>query len=179
MVDISKIPTGIKPPWDINVIVEVSLGGEPVKYEFDKESGAIYVDRILHTSMRYPCNYGFLPHTLADDGDAVDVLVVTNEPIIPKAVMRCRPVGVLLMEDEEGLDEKILAVPSDKLIPFHASVSSYRDLPQILLDQIAHFFEHYKDLEPNKWAKVQGWGEPAQACKLIEDAMEAYNKKNK
>lgn len=173
---ISKIKTGVKPPWDINVIIEVSLGGEPVKYEFDKDSGAIFVDRILHTSMRYPCNYGFIPHTLADDGDAVDVLVATSEPIIPKAVMRCRPVGVLLMEDEGGLDEKVLAVPDDSLFPFHSNIGSYRDLPQILLDQIAHFFAHYKDLEPNKWAKVKGWGEADEACRLIEDGMKAYAK---
>ncbi|MGD1955744.1 MAG: inorganic diphosphatase [Sphingomonadales bacterium] len=176
--DIMKIPIGPKPPWDIHVIVEVSLGGDPVKYEFEKESGAIYVDRILHTAMRYPCNYGFIPHTLADDGDPVDVLVVTESPVIPGAVMRCRPIGVLIMEDEAGMDEKVLAVPADKLFPFYSAISNYRALPSILLEQIGHFFEHYKDLENNKWVKVAGWGEADEACRLIERAIDA-DKANK
>ena len=157
--DMNKIAVGRNPPWDINVIVEVPLGGEPVKYELDKESGAMFVDRFLHTSMRYPCNYGFIPHTLADDGDPVDVLVAARSPVVPGAVVRARPIGVLIMEDEAGMDEKIMSVPVDSLFPYYTNVSSFRDLPQILLDQVAHFFEHYKDLESNKWVKIQRWGE--------------------
>lgn len=170
---ISQVSIGEDPPWDINVLIEVSLGGEPVKYEYDKASGTVFVDRILHTSMRYPCNYGFIPHTLADDGDAVDVLVTTSAPILPKAVIQCRPVGVLIMEDEDGMDEKVLAVPATKLFPWHENIKSYEDLPKILLDQIAHFFGHYKDLEPNKWAKVKGWGSAEKAAELIDQGIQA------
>lgn len=168
---IDNIPVGKNPPWDINVIIEIPIGGVPVKYEIDKASGAMVVDRFLHTSMFYPCNYGFIPHTLADDGDPVDVLVAGNVPVVPGAVLRCRPIGVLIMEDEAGLDEKLLAVPHDSLHPYYSNVESYRALPQILLDQIAHFFEHYKDLESGKWVKVQRWGEAGEACKLIEKAI--------
>ena len=169
--DLSKIPIGGNPPWEVNVIVEVPIGGEPVKYELDKDSGAMFVDRFLHTSMRYPCNYGFIPHTLATDGDPVDVLIAARSPIIPGAVARARPVGLLVMEDEAGMDEKVLTVPVDSLFPYYADVSSYRGLPQILLDQISHFFEHYKDLEPNKWVKIQRWAEADEACRLIEESM--------
>lgn len=165
--DISKIPVGDNPPWDINVIIEVSLGSDPVKYEFDKESGAIFVDRFLHTAMFYPANYGFIPHTLSGDGDPCDVLVVGRVPVVPGAVVRSRPVGVLLMEDESGEDEKILAVPIDKLHPYYRDVGSYRNLPEVLLNQISHFFAHYKDLEADKWAKVLRWGEADEASKLI------------
>ena len=174
--DISKIPVGENPPWDVNVIIEVPLGGEPVKYELDKASGAIFVDRFLHTAMRYPCNDGFIPHTLAADGDPVDVLVAARAQVLPGAVVRGRPIGVLVMEDEAGMDEKVLTVPVDALHPYHSNVSSYRALPKIMLDQIAHFFEHYKDLEPGKWVKVQRWGEADEACRLIEEAMKAETK---
>ena len=169
--DISLIPVGRNPPWDINVIVEVPLGGDPVKYEVDKVSGAMFVDRFLHTAMRYPCNYGFVPHTLSEDGDPVDVLVVGPVPVVPGAVVRARPVGVLVMEDEKGLDEKILAVPADDLHPFYTDVTSYRNLPEILRDQIAHFFNHYKDLEKDKWVKVNRWGEAEEATRLVNEAI--------
>lgn len=169
--DLDKIPVGRNSPHEVNVVIEVPLGGDPVKYEMDKASGAMFVDRFLHTAMRYPCNYGFVPHTLAADGDPVDVLVAGPVPVVPGAVVRARPIGVLHMEDESGLDEKILAVPVDELHPFYSDVASYRDLPQILVDQISHFFAHYKDLEPDKWVRVQGWGEAEEAAQLVSDAM--------
>ena len=169
--DISRIPVGKNPPWDVNVIIEVPLGGEPVKYEVDKDSGAMFVDRFLHTAMRYPTNYGFVPHTLADDGDPVDVMVAARTPVVPGAVVRARPIGVLIMEDEAGMDEKILSVPVDALHPYYSNVTSYRAMPPILMQQISHFFEHYKDLEPDKWVKIQRWGEAEEACRLIEKAM--------
>ncbi len=172
--DISKIQIGKNPPWDINVIIEVPVGGDPVKYEMDKDSGALFVDRIMHTSMRYPCNYGFVPHTLCGDGDPVDVLVVARSQFIPGSVVRARPIGVLLMEDEGGTDEKILAVPVDKLFPFYKGVQSYKELPEIVTAQIAHFFEHYKDLEPGKWVKIQGWGDADEAADVIRSSIERY-----
>jgi inorganic pyrophosphatase len=165
--DITKIPVGINPPEEINVIIEVPLGGEPVKYELDKASGAMFVDRFLHTSMRYPCNYGFIPHTLSDDGDPVDVLVAARTSVVPGAIVRARPVGVLLMEDEAGLDEKLLAVPANSTHPYYMHVKNYSELPQILLDQIAHFFQHYKDLEPDKWVKIHGWRGVDEAREMI------------
>ena len=171
--NLDKIPSGRNAPWEVNVIIEVPLGGAPVKYELDKDSGAMYVDRFLHTAMRYPCNYGFIPHTLAADGDPTDVMVVTDNPVVPGAVVRARPIGVLIMEDEAGEDEKILAVPADDLHPFYSDVSSYRSLPNILLDQISHFFQHYKDLEPNKWVKIKRWGEADEAFRLIQASIEA------
>jgi len=155
----------------VNVVIEVPIGGEPVKYELHKESGVMFVDRFLHTAMRYPCNYGFIPHTLAADGDPVDVLVVTANPVVPGAVVRVRPIGVLVMEDEAGDDEKILSVPIDALHPFYSNIDSYRGLPKILLDQIEHFFGHYKDLEPNKWVKIKRWGEADEANRMIEQSM--------
>jgi len=176
--NIDKIPIGKNPPWDVNVIIEVPLGGEPVKYELDKESGAMYVDRFLHTAMRYPCNYGFVPHTLAADGDPVDVLVAARSTLVPGAVVRARPIGVLIMEDEAGADEKILSVPVDDLHPYYSEVTSYRGLPKILREQIAHFFQHYKDLEPGKWVKITRWGEADEACRLIEQAIAAGQKKD-
>ena len=169
--DISKISTGKNPPWDLNAIIEVPQGSDPVKYEIDKASGAMFVDRFLHTTMHYPCNYGFVPHTLAADGDPVDIMVVTNTPVVPGAVVRVRPIGVLVMEDEAGQDEKILSVPVDRLHPYYAQISSYRNLPEILLSQIAHFFAHYKDLEPDKWVEVKRWGEADEACRMIEAAV--------
>jgi len=176
--DISKISVGENAPWDVNVIIEVPAGTEPVKYELDKASGALFVDRIMHTSMRYPCNYGFVPHTLADDGDPVDVILANHTPIMPGAVVRCRPLGVLIMEDEAGMDEKLLMVPVDKLHPFHSNVQSYEELPKIFLEQITHFFEHYKDLEVGKWVKVIGWDGPEKAASLIEDGMKAEAAQN-
>jgi inorganic pyrophosphatase len=165
--DISKIPVGVNPPKDVNVVIEVPLGGEPIKYEIDKASGAMFVDRFLYTSTRYPCNYGFIPGTLADDGDPVDVMVVGNRPLVPGAVVGARPVGVLIMEDEAGMDEKILAVPSPRLTRYYAKIKSYHDLPDILIERISHFFQHYKDLEPDKWVKVVGWEDAAKAEELI------------
>jgi inorganic pyrophosphatase len=169
--DIAKIPTGRAPPHDINVVVEIPQGGVPVKYELDKASGAVFVDRFLHTAMFYPGNYGFVPHTLALDGDPIDVLVVGPAAVVPGAVVRCRPIGALIMEDEQGPDEKILAVPVDELHPFYTGVRSYRDLPPILCDQIAHFFTHYKDLEAGKWVKVARWADAEEAAALIAGAI--------
>lgn len=168
---IEAIPVGKNPPHDINVIVEVPIGGEPVKYEMDKESGAMFVDRILYTSMRYPGNYGFVPHTLSDDGDPIDVLIANQRPLIPGAVINCKPVGVLLMTDEAGMDEKIIAVPSDGVSAMFEKVNALEDLPQIRLDQIAHFFERYKDLEEGKWVKVDGWGDAEKARAMIEKSI--------
>jgi inorganic pyrophosphatase len=174
--DISKISSGKNPPTDINVIIEVPIGNEPIKYEMDKESGALYVDRFLHTAMTYPCNYGFIPHTLSGDGDPCDVLVVGRRPLMPGCVIAARPIGVLLMEDESGQDEKILAVPQDRLHPFYNDVESYKDLPPILIEQIAHFFAHYKDLEKNKWVKIIGWKEADIASKLVLEAIARVKK---
>ena len=170
--DISKIAVGRSPPRDINVIVEIPQGGNPVKYELDKESGAVFVDRFLHTAMFYPGNYGFVPHTLSEDGDPIDVLIVGQVSVVPGAVVRCRPIGALLMEDEAGLDEKIIAVPVDELHPFYTKVNSHEDLPPILCEQIAHFFSHYKDLEPGKWVKIVRWANAQEAAGLISAAIE-------
>jgi inorganic pyrophosphatase len=172
--DMSKIAVGENPPLDINVIIEVPLGGEPIKYEMDKASGAMFVDRFLYTSMVYPCNYGFIPHTLSDDGDPTDVLVVGNRALMPGSVIRARPIGVLLMEDEAGMDEKIVAVPHPKLTKYYDNVDTYKDLPQVLQDRIPHFFAHYKDLEKEKWVKILGWESKEHAAELIEAAIKAY-----
>lgn len=169
--DLTKIPAGNSVPSDINVVIEVPMGADPIKYEVDKESGAVFVDRFLHTPMFYPCNYGFIPQTLSDDGDPVDVLVVATHAIQPGAVIRARPVGVLLMADEKGEDEKILAVPHDKVLPYYSNVKSYEDLPEILIEQIGHFFEHYKDLEKGKWVKVTGWAGVDKAEEMIKDGV--------
>jgi len=168
---IDAISIGNNPPDDVNVIIEVPIGGEPIKYELDKEAGTLVVDRFLHTPMRYPGNYGFVPHTLSLDGDPIDVLVANTRPIVPGAVINVRPVGVLRMEDESGGDEKIIAVPSAKLTKRYLGVSNYTDLPEITREQIQHFFEHYKDLEPGKWVKTAGWGDAAQARRLIVEAI--------
>jgi len=175
--NIDQIPVGANPPYEVNVIIEIPLGGSPVKYELDKNSGAMYVDRFLHTAMYYPCNYGFIPHTLSEDGDPTDAAVLGQIPVIPGVVIRSRPIGVLVMEDEAGIDEKILCVPVDDLHPFYGDVGSYRDIRPIMLDQIQHFFEHYKDLEPGKWVKVQRWGEAEEAMALISQAVERENAK--
>lgn len=176
--DINKIPYG-QNTRDINVLIENPMGGEPVKYELDKESGAMFVDRFLHTSMVYPGNYGFIPHTLSGDGDPVDVLVITRQAVMPGAVMRVVPVGVLLMEDDGGVDEKIIAVPHHKLYPYHDNVTDLEHIRPILRDKIAHFFTHYKDLEPNKWSKVLGWGDAAKAAELIQEGINRYEAENK
>ncbi|WP_416878429.1 inorganic diphosphatase [Litorimonas sp.] len=171
-----KIKAGENPPFDINVIIEVPLGGEPIKYEMDKDSGAMFVDRFLYTSMRYPCNYGFIPHTLSNDGDPTDVLVVGQRALMPGCVVRARPVGVLMMEDEAGIDEKIVAVPHGKLTPYYDKIKSYTDLPQVLQDRIPHFFNHYKDLEKEKWVKVLGWEDSEKAAELILEGIETGKK---
>jgi inorganic pyrophosphatase len=170
--DLKLIPAGRNPPKDVNAVIEIPLGGVPVKYEFDKQSGALYVDRFLHTAMFYPGNYGFIPHTLSQDGDPCDVIVMAQVPVVPGAVIRCRPVGALLMEDEAGQDEKVLAVPVDALHPFYTGVTSYRDLPAVMLEQIAHFFQHYKDLEKGKWVTIVRRVDTADAERIIMDAIE-------
>ncbi|MBS8240282.1 inorganic diphosphatase [Marinobacter lipolyticus] len=169
-----NIPSGKNPPEDIYVAIEIPANSSPVKYELDKDMGALLVDRFMATPMFYPANYGFIPHTLADDGDPIDVLVVTPYPIQAGCVIRCRPVGVLNMEDEAGGDAKLVAVPHDKLTQSYHNVQEVTDLPELLRDQIRHFFENYKTLEPGKWVKVQGWGNAAEAKKAIEDAVNAY-----
>jgi len=169
--NIDAIERGNNPPEDINVIIEVPIGGEPIKYELDKASGTLQVDRFLYTPMRYPGNYGFVPHTLSDDGDPIDVLVCNTRPILPGAVINCRPIGVLDMEDDGGLDEKILAVPSSKISRRYKDVNDIGDLPEITLRQIQHFFEHYKDLEPGKWVKIRGVHGVEAARKMILEAV--------
>ena len=169
--NLENLSIGNDPPNEVNVIIEVPIGGEPIKYELDKSAGVLVVDRFLYTAMRYPGNYGFIPHTLSDDGDPCDVLVANTRAIVPGAVMSVRPVGVLLMEDEAGGDEKIIAVPSSKLTQRYDKVKTYSDLPDITLQQIQHFFEHYKDLEPGKWVKVTRWGDAQEAFKLIEEGI--------
>jgi len=168
---IDAIPIGKNPPHDINVIVEVPIGGEPVKYEMDKASGTLFVDRMLHTAMRYPGNYGFVPHTLSEDGDPIDVLIANSRPLIPGCIINCRAVGVLRMRDEKGEDEKLIAVPSGKVTTRYEKIVSYRDLPDILVRQISHFFERYKDLEDGKWVKIDRWGDDHEARQLIEQAI--------
>lgn len=174
--NIDAIPVGKNPPEDVNVIIEVPIGGEPIKYEMDKDSGALFVDRYLYTPMRYPGNYGFVPHTLCGDGDPMDVIIASTRPLMPGCVISCRPIGVLMMEDEGGQDEKIIAVPSSKLTKRYEKVADISDLPQITLDQIKHFFEHYKDLEGGKWVKVTGWGNVDEAKKLIVESIERAKK---
>ncbi len=173
-VDISKIAVGSDVPNEVNVVIEVPQHGDPIKYELDKASGAVVVDRFMHTSMHYPCNYGFIPNTLSDDGDPVDVLVVSSFSLMPGCVIPCRPVGVLQMEDEAGMDAKVVAVPAPKLKPIYNHVQEVTDLPEFLLNQIKHFFEHYKDLEPNKWVKVSGWGDKTAAQQEILDSVARF-----
>ena len=169
---IEAISIGRNPPEEVNVIVEVPVGGEPIKYEMDKEAGTLVVDRFLYTSMRYPGNYGFIPHTLSDDGDPCDVLIANQRGIIPGAIVSVRPIGVLKMRDEAGGDEKIIAVPVPKLTRRYENVWDYTDLPDIAVQRIEHFFAHYKDLEPGKWTKMLGWGNAAEARQMILDAIE-------
>ena len=170
--NLNAVSIGNNPPHDVNVIVEVPIGGEPIKYEMDKASGALMVDRFLYTAMRYPGNYGFVPHTLSGDGDPCDVIIANTRAIVPGAIMSCRIVGVLLMEDEAGGDEKLIAVPSPKLTRRYEKVQSYMDLPAITLQQIEHFFTHYKDLEPGKWVKVVRWGDAAEAHAMLMEGIE-------
>jgi inorganic pyrophosphatase len=155
--NLDRVESGKDVPNEINVIIEIPAHSDPVKYEVDKATGAMFVDRFMNTAMYYPCNYGYVPHTLSEDGDPVDVLVVTPHPLISGSVIRCRPVGMLKMTDESGVDAKVLAVPIDKLCTLYRSVKEPKDLPGLLLEQIAHFFQHYKDLEANKWVKIEGW----------------------
>ncbi len=170
--NLNALPIGNNPPHDVNVVIEVPLGGEPIKYEMHKESGALVVDRFLYTPMRYPGNYGFIPHTLSGDGDPCDVIVANTRAVAPGAIMDCKVVGVLIMEDEGGADEKIVAVPGDKLTPRYHAVENYSDLPDITLKRIEHFFGHYKDLEPGKWVKIIRWGDAEEAKKLIMEGIE-------
>jgi len=169
--NIDAIAIGHHPPGDVNVVVEVPLGGEPIKYEMDKEAGTLIVDRFLYTPLRYPGNYGFIPHTLSDDGDPMDVLVANQRAIVPGAVMAVRPVGILRMQDEAGGDDKILAVPVTRLTRRYEKIANYTDFPEITVQQIEHFFAHYKDLEDGKWVKVLGWGNVEEAKKAIVEAM--------
>lgn len=168
------VGTGRDVPHDINVVIEIPLNSDPVKYEVDKDSGAIFVDRILTTAMRYPCNYGYVPNTLCGDGDPVDVLVVMPVPLTPGSVIRVRPVGILKMVDDAGADVKVIAVPVNKVSELYASIESVRQLPAMLLDQISHFFQHYKDLEKGKWVKLDGWGGPDEAKAEILDSVQRY-----
>jgi inorganic pyrophosphatase len=170
--NIDAIPIGKNPPDEINVVIEVPVGGEPIKYEMDKKAGALFVDRFLYTPMRYPGNYGFIPNTLSGDGDPVDVMVCNTRAIVPGAYMACRPVGVLIMEDEAGQDEKLLAVPTTKLTRRYENVKDINDVPAITREQMQHFFEHYKDLEPGKWVKVVRWGDAIEAKKMIVEGIE-------
>ena len=156
--NLDRVTSGRDVPNDFNVIIEIPAHGEPIKYEVDKDTGAMFVDRFMSTAMHYPCNYGYIPHTLSEDGDPVDVLVITPIPLITGVVVRCRPVGMLKMTDEAGADAKVIAVPVDKLCSMYCKMQKPEDLPGLLLNQIAHFFEHYKDLEAGKWVKVEGWG---------------------
>jgi inorganic pyrophosphatase len=169
---LEHIPVGKDAPHEVNVVVEVPVGGEPIKYEMDKDAGTLVVDRFLYTSMRYPGNYGFIPHTLSNDGDPVDVLIANQRGIVPGAVVAVRPVGVLKMDDEAGGDEKIIAVPVPRLTRRYETVHNYTDLPEITRQQIEHFFEHYKDLEKGKWVKVAGWGDAEEARRMIVEGME-------
>jgi inorganic pyrophosphatase len=169
---IDMIPIGDNPPHSLNVIIEVPVGGEPVKYEFDKKSGALFVDRILHTPMRYPANYGFIPHTLSPDGDPLDALVIARSPFIPGCVVRVRPIAVLHLEDEAGGDEKLLTVPVDATFPYYSKIGESSDLPEIVMQQIEHFFTHYKDLEAKKWVRVGKWAGAEEARRIVVEAIE-------
>jgi len=168
---LDAIPVGKNPPHDVNVIIEVPLGGQPIKYEVDKEAGMLVVNRFLYTSMAYPGNYGFVPHTLAEDGDPIDVLVCNTRPLVPGCLINVRPIGVLVMEDNAGHHEKVIAVPSPHLTRRYVGVTNYSDVPTITLQQIEHFFEHYKDLEEGKWVKIGDWGDAAAARRAITDAI--------
>lgn len=174
---LNNVPTGKNAPEEFNVVIEIAQGGEPIKYELDKDTGALFVDRILSTSMRYPCNYGYIPNTLCGDGDPADVLVVMGSPLIPGCVVKCRPIGVLKMTDESGEDAKLLAVPVSKTTRLYENIKSYKDLPEIQIKQISHFFERYKDLEEGKWVKVDGWEDEQAAKQEVIDAIALHKSK--
>ena len=174
---IDAIPIGNNPPEDVNVIIEVPVGGQPIKYEMNKEAGTLFVDRFLYTPMTSPGNYGFVPHTLSGDGDPVDVLVCNTRQLVPGCYINVRPIGVLIMEDNAGEDEKIIAVPMPKVTRRYEDVHNYTDLPEITLQQVQHFFEHYKDLEPGKWVKIGGWHDAARARQMITEGIERAKKK--
>jgi inorganic pyrophosphatase len=176
---LNKVPAGRDVPNDFNVIIEIPMNADPIKYEVDKESGAIFVDRFMGTAMHYPCNYGYVPQTIADDGDPCDVLVITPFPLIPGVVVRCRAIGVLKMTDEAGGDAKVLAVPVDKILPIYSHWQKPEDLQDLRLQQIQHFFEHYKDLEKGKWVKIEGWGGPDEAKEEIVRGVAAFSAKAK
>jgi inorganic pyrophosphatase len=171
-----RVPAGKDVPNDFNVIIEIPMRADPIKYEVDKETGAVFVDRFMSTAMHYPCNYGYIPQTLSDDGDPCDVLVLSPVPLITGVVVRCRPIGMLKMDDEAGGDAKILAVPIDKLSGLYRTIQSPRDLPEITTQQISHFFEHYKDLEPGKWVRISTWVGAEEAKKEITDGITRYDK---
>jgi len=175
--DLEKLSCGNNPPEEINVVIEIPAGSHPVKYELDKDSGALLVDRFMQTPMYYPQNYGFIPHTLSDDGDPCDVLVVARSPLLAGSIIKVRPVGVLLMEDESGKDEKIIAVPIDKVDIHYKNIKSYTDLNPACLSSIEHFFTHYKDLEKGKWVKIKGWEDGIKAKSLIIEAIDRAGKK--
>lgn len=172
----NNIPPGKDAPNDIYVVIEIPTNSDPIKYEVDKDSDALFVDRFVGTPMFYPANYGYIPNTLSEDGDAADVMVVTPYPVVAGSVIRCRPVGMLRMEDESGIDAKIVAVPHEKLTPIYKNVQEYTDLPELLLKQMEHFFTHYKDLEPGKWVKISGWGGSDDAKQEILKSIEAAKK---
>lgn len=172
--NLDRVDSGFDLPNDFNVIIEIPMHGDPIKYEVDKATGAMFVDRFMSTAMHYPCNYGYIPHTLSDDGDPVDVLVLSPVPLISGVVVRCRPVGMLKMQDEAGDDAKLLAVPIDKLCNLYRSIETPRDLPELVLAQISHFFEHYKDLETGKWVKITDWVGPEEAKREILDGVDRY-----
>ncbi|HTQ99653.1 MAG TPA: inorganic diphosphatase [Candidatus Acidoferrum sp.] len=169
---IEAIKIGKNPPFDVNVLVEVPIGGQPIKYEMDKEAGALVVDRFLYTPMSYPGNYGFIPHTLSEDGDPIDVLICNTRPLLPGCVINVRPIGVLIMEDNAGKDEKVIAVPNNHLTQRYDAIHNYDDLPEITLKQVEHFFAHYKDLEPGKWVKIEDWRGANEARRYITEAIE-------
>jgi inorganic pyrophosphatase len=175
---IDAIKIGKNPPEDVNVIIEVPVGGQPIKYEMDKDAGTLVVDRFLHTPMTYPGNYGFVPHTLSEDGDPIDVLVCNTRPLMPGCVINVRPIGVLMMEDNSGMDEKIIAVPVPELTKRYEKVFNYTDLPEITLKQIQHFFEHYKDLEEGKWVRIDDWQDADAARRYIVEAIERAKSKH-
>jgi len=174
--NLDRVDAGRDLANDFNVIIEIPMNADPIKYEIDKETGALFVDRFVSTAMHYPCNYGYVPNTLSDDGDPVDVLVITPFALMPGVVVRCRPIGLLKMSDEAGGDTKLLAVPIDKLTPLYRTIQTTRDLPEMMISQITHFFAHYKDLEPGKWVKVEGWGSPEEAKQEIQDGVKRYKK---
>lgn len=173
--NLDRVNSGRDLPSDFNVIIEIPMNADPIKYEVDKETGAMFVDRFMSTSMHYPCNYGYIPHTLSDDGDPVDVLVISPVPLISGVVVRCRPLGMLKMTDEAGEDAKLLAVPIDKLCSLYRSKKSHADMPELVLAQISHFFAHYKDLEAGKWVKINGWAGVKAAKAEIMAGVKRYN----